>query len=186
MQKKGITVREAAEKWVSEFSTFPYGMIQKLMEIDRYSWKEVTLPGVGDRVVISVLPETDADGNEYETSCREGEISEVRDEDIYLIELDDGAEILTDRDNLMVNRDDELPMWGTLWQFGDSCDDYWLEEKNGIQEMSDCGFRIYQHDEWGYFFGIDGCGYDFYEAHWIPAYKKRGLKWHDAETEVVA
>ena len=23
---------------------------------------------------------------------------------------------------------------------------------------------------------IDGAGYDFYEAHWIPLYNKRGLK----------
>ena len=67
---------------------------------------------------------------------------------------------------------------------GDSADDYWMEELDGIKVMSDCGFRIYESDDWGYFFGIDGCGYDFYEAHWIPAYRKRGLQWHDPETEV--
>ena len=67
-------------------------------------------------------------------------------------------------------------MWGTMWQFSDSCDNWWLE--NHLNEMADCGFRIYESDEFGYFFGIDGAGYDFYEAHWIPLYNKRGLQWH--------
>ena len=72
-----------------------------------------------------------------------------------------------------------LPMWGTLWNFADGCNNNWLEKQDGIQKMSECGFRIYEHEEWGYFFGIDGAGYDFYENHWIPLYKIRGLKWHD-------
>ena len=79
--------------------------------------------------------------------------------------------------------DDGLPMWGTMWSFGDSADDWWLEEKDGIKVMSECGFRIYEHEEYGYFFGIDGAGYDFYEAHWIPLYKARGLKWHDENAD---
>lgn len=29
--------------------------------------------------------------------------------------------------------------------------------------------------------GIDGAGYDFYEAHWIPLYEARGLHWHEGE-----
>ena len=49
--------------------------------------------------------------------------------------------------------------------------------------MSDCGFRVYQHEEWGFFFGIDGAGYDFYSEHWIPLYKRRGLQWHDPAAE---
>ena len=76
-----------------------------------------------------------------------------------------------------------LPMWGTLWAFSDPTDVWWLEEKDGIATMSKLGFRIYYHDEWGYFFGIDGAGYDFYEAHWIPLYKARGLHWHREEDD---
>lgn len=78
---------------------------------------------------------------------------------------------------------DMLPMWGTMWSFGDGCDDWWLENEGGIEIMSKCGFRIYEHDEWGYFFGIDGAGYDFYAEHWIPLYKMRGLQWHDPAAE---
>ena len=77
-----------------------------------------------------------------------------------------------------------LPMWGTMWSFGDSCDDWWLENGDGVQKMSECGIRIYYHEEWGWFFGIDGAGYDFYSEHWIPLYKARGLKWSDEDEEV--
>lgn len=47
--------------------------------------------------------------------------------------------------------------------------------------MADCGFRIYEQEDLGYVFGIDGAGYDFYSEHWIPLYKARGLHWHKEE-----
>ena len=72
---------------------------------------------------------------------------------------------------------DFFPMWSTLWSMTDSTDIEWLE--GHLQEMKDCGFRIYRQEDYGYIFGIDGCGYDFYEAHWIPLYQARGLKWHE-------
>ena len=49
--------------------------------------------------------------------------------------------------------------------------------------MSRCGFRIYESEEFGYFFGIDGAGYSFYDEHWVPLYRARGLHWHDPATE---
>ena len=73
---------------------------------------------------------------------------------------------------------DVLPMWGTMWSFEDWTDEYWADNEGGIEKMSKLGFRIYRHEEWGLFFGIDGAGYDFYEAHWEPLYKARGLQWH--------
>ena len=75
--------------------------------------------------------------------------------------------------------DDFFPIWGTMWQFSDWIDNKWLESRDGLQAMTDCGFRIYESDEFGYFFGIDGAGYDFYEEHWLPLYKARGLHWHE-------
>lgn len=128
---KGLTISDAAHKWVSEFNAIPQGMIERLMLDNCKDWQEVT-----------VMTE------EQEEHC------------LYT-----------------------LPMWGTMWSFGDSCDDWWLENGDGIKVMSECGFRIYEHVEWGYFFGIDGAGYDFYSEHWIPLYKKRGLEWHDPEAE---
>ena len=69
----------------------------------------------------------------------------------------------------------EYPMWSTMWQFNDCCDEQWLEDH--VHDMAKLGFSIYLTD-YGYFFGIDGAGYNFYDAHWIPLYKLRGLHWH--------
>lgn len=183
MLEKGMTIQDATRKWVSEFSRFPWDMIRKLIEVDRESWVEVTMPSIGDYVYINVLPKKDIDGNEYDSSKNEGKIVEVKEDNVYLVKLYNGVKIQVNKDFIEVKRDDFLPMRGWLWQFEDSCDNYWLEEKEGIRSMSECGFRIYRQDAWGYFFGIDGAGYDFYEAHWIPAYKKRGLCWHDLTIE---
>lgn len=71
-----------------------------------------------------------------------------------------------------------LPMWGTMWSFEDKADDHWLEN-GGLKLMSQSGFRIYRSEEFGYFFGIDGAGYNFYDAHWTPLYEARGMRWHD-------
>lgn len=76
-----------------------------------------------------------------------------------------------------------FPTWGTVWSFGDSMDDYWLEEKDGIKQMTDLGFIVLEHDEYGYWFGVDAGGFDFYEGFWIPLYEARGLQWHESEVE---
>lgn len=176
MLKEGMTVREAAEQWVSGFNAIPADMIEKLMEVDSISWYEVTKPSRGRRVYVyeSLVPE----------GCSEGTIENfIEESDVYLINLDDGNTVEVGADDFDLEKDSRLPMWGTMWSFGDGCDDYWLDELNGIRIMSDYGFRVYEHDEWGYFFGIDGAGYDFYAEHWIPLYRERGLQWHDTETE---
>ena len=74
-----------------------------------------------------------------------------------------------------------LPMWGTLWSFGDASDERWADES--LDEIAACGFLVYETDDDEIFIGIDGAGYDFYEAHWIPLYKARGLEWHEEEDE---
>lgn len=170
-----MTRLDAAHEWVREFNAFPYGMIEKLMDNNPDEWEEITKPSAGDRVYVYDVPE----GYSYE-----GEIHNYdMESDLYFVEPDEGEMLSVERDDFEVERDGRLPMWGTLWQFGDSADDYWLEEMGGLQIMSDCGFRIYSHEEFGFFFGIDGAGYDFYEAHWLPLYNKRGLQWHDEETD---
>ena len=163
------TVREATEAWVHEMNAIPQGMISRLFQDHPEDWTEVTKPSKYDRVYV------------YENGDY-GEITEIED-DIYTIELDNGEVIECETSDFEINRDDYLPMWGTMWSFGDSCDDWWLEEDDGIKKMSECGFRIYESEEFGYFFGIDGAGYDFYSEHWIPLYKARGLEWHDVEKE---
>ncbi len=175
MRREGMTVREATGEWVREFNSIPQRMIAVLMEAGPDEWYEVTCPCVGDRVYVYDVPS----GSEH---C--GEIDAFNEmSDLYRIRLDNGKMVLAEEDEFEVERDDGLPMWGTMWSFGDSCDNWWLEEDDGIAIMSRCGFRIYQHEEFGYFFGIDGAGYDFFDDHWCPLYRARGLQWHDPETE---
>lgn len=156
---------EATREWVKEFNAIPQGMIERLVKLAPDEWEEITLPTVGDPVC----------------TCNDekGKITRYySDGDQYRIELDDGRSILLGVNEFWVVRYYDLPIWGTMWSFGESIDEWWLEEDGGLRAMSDCGFKIYKHEEYGYFFGIDGAGYDFYEAHWCPLYDKRGLNWH--------
>ncbi len=176
MIKNGMTVREAAQEWVKTFDAIQRGMIEKLMSCDYDGWHEVTLPNTGDRVYVYELPD---DGS---FKANSGEILGFDEEKgEYRILLDDEKVVFVAEDEFEVEHDDTLPMWNTMWSFGDMCDTRWLENKEGIRKMSERGFRVYESDEFGYFFGIDGCGYDFYEEHWIPLYRARGLQWHDPE-----
>lgn len=169
MKRQGMTISDAAHEWVREFNAIPQGMISELMGHNPDAWHEVTKKSMGDRVYCY-------DHNESgEIEAYDGET------EMYVVNLDNGEQAQVDESDMEFEYYGGLPMWGTMWSFGDSADDWWLEEKDGIKVMSECGFRIYEHEEFGYFFGIDGAGYDFYEAHWIPLYKARGLKWHDEE-----
>lgn len=161
------TIKDATGLFVREMNAIDQGIIATLMKADVDDWQEVTMPCVGDRVYV------------YDEG--EGEVVEING-DTYMVDFYD--EVMNYHlDELEVLHYDGLPMWGTMWSFGDSIDEWWLENKNGLKLMSECGFRIYHSEKYGYFFGIDGAGYDFYEAHWIPLYKARGLKWHENDDE---
>ena len=179
---KGMTIREAAELWVRrEMDFIQTSMIDKLMRYEPEDWMEVTTPSRCDRVYVYNVP-----GEEH---C--GEIENYLEKaDVWLINLDDGNTVEVGEDDFAVERDSWLPAWGTMFSFKDSADIDWLEggyeiwdENEGIKALSRCGFRVYKSDEFGYFFGIDAGGFDFYEAFWVPLYKARGLQWHDPETE---
>ena len=167
-------IEEATREWVKEFNAFPLGMIEKLFNVDVDDWHEVTPISEGCRVW----------SNDYQEMGEVIEITEDEDgNEIVKVKLDNDneEEIETTENDISREEDSYFPMWGTMWQFGDSCDDWWLENDNGLEIMAKCGFRIYESEEFGYFFGIDGAGYNFYEALWIPLYKARGLEWHETE-----
>lgn len=178
MVKEYNTISEATCLWIREFNAIQTEIIEKLMQMDPDDWSEVTVPTQGDEVYVCALP------SEAGTLERHGKIRAYNKESgLYLVELSDGISITTDDESFEVVRYGELPMWGTMWSFGDAVDDWWLEEDDGIRAMSDCGFRIFHHEEFGYFWGIDGAGYNFHEEHFEPLYKARGLKWHDAKID---
>lgn len=151
MRREGMTIREAAEEWVREMDAIQQGMIDKLMWNDPDEWREVTVPSEGDQVYVYDVPEGSKEHYGYIQS-------HDAENNLYCIKLDDGKLLSTEQDDFEVVRDDFLPMWGTMWSFRDSADNYWLDEMDGIRVMSECGFRIYESDDFGWFFGIDGAG----------------------------
>ena len=99
----------------------------------------------------------------------------------YADKVDDLVE-LTEIEEIgdKIEHDSWLPIWGWMWMMDDKLDEYWI--RDNLESVSKLGFRIFEDQDNGYLFiGIDGAGYDFYEEHWIPLYKARGLKWHDYE-----
>ena len=173
------TVYEAARAWVETFNAFPTEMIQQLMEADDGSWKELTALKPADDVFVYNLPENCV------SMEHDGRILDIdRESGVCRVQLViDGEIIATERDNLEAEYASGLPMWNKLWQFKDDLDNRWLSEKGGIELMSNIGFRVYRHKNWGYFFGIDGAGCDFFDEFWRPLYNARGLKWHDPAAE---
>ena len=165
-----MTIKEAAEKWVDGFDAIQQGMIAKLMEYEPDEWEEVTIPTVGDLAHVYDL-------------VKYGEIIKIHGESnerLYDIQMQGSNVIYTgSADSFFIEHDTQLPMWGTMWSFRDTCDIRWIEKGDGLEALSECGFRVYESAEFGHFFGIDGAGYDFVEQHWIPLYKARGLLWHD-------
>lgn len=156
---------------VQTLNEYPQDMIVKLVNIGD-DFQEITPPACGDRVYLFGVPSKKTDGTPYEGNSCEGEIKGAAEDGTYLICLDDGSETYVEGSDFEVQRDDFFPMWGFLWSFKYGFEERYINTPDGLQIMADCGFRIYGSDEWGTFFGIDGAGYDFYEAHRIPLYMK--------------
>ena len=168
---KKITMKEECMLWVSQFKAFPISMIQKLFQADLDDWEEITPILEGMRVFSHEFQEF---GVVLQAN------KEISRKDSYIINLDSEKKKESFAEDLYVVNSDYFPMWGTMWQFYDVCDEEWIEYKENQRKMAECGFRIYQSKEFGYFFGIDGAGYDFYKKHWIPLYKIRRL--HQCDT----
>jgi len=64
----------------------------------------------------------------------------------------------------------KIPMWGWVFVPDVSLDAEWIEE-NARKIYAECGIFVYRTDEIGVYLGINGAGYDFYEAHWLPLYR---------------
>ena len=69
------------------------------------------------------------------------------------------------------------PMWSTWWRVTEWLDQVWISEHP--EETAEAGFTLIYMDGELFALGIDGAGYRFLDAHWVPLYRTRGLKWHD-------
>ena len=151
--KTAMTLFEATQHWVYGFNAIPTAMLARLMAQNPEEWAEVTISTIGDTIYV------------YDAGINGTITAQV--EDGYEILLDNGTDIIATVDDFTLVQPDILPCWGTMWSFSEGVDEYWLEKDAGLMALSECGFRVFYHEEFGYFFGIDGAGYDFYEEHWI-------------------
>lgn len=63
--------------------------------------------------------------------------------------------------------------WGWCW---------WTTDEHIAKAAPECGFHVYESPDFnGFVLCIDGGGYDFYEAHWVPLYLRLEFGWHERE-----
>lgn len=93
-----------------------------------------------------------------------------------VIATDEDGEVLEVPFDELANLDGR-PMWNAMWVING--EPSYLE----IQEFNECGISVYEDGDGGWYFGIDGCGYDFYDAHWIKLYREYGMCWHSTEDD---
>lgn len=77
---------------------------------------------------------------------------------------------------------DDLVAWGTMWTFKEELDESWAAEHPEVFEA--CGFSLFEVEDLGLVFGVDGGGYSFVDEHFIPLYEARGLCWHETWPEL--
>lgn len=70
--------------------------------------------------------------------------------------------------------DEFTPMWGIMWRLDKKTERWALDN---IDKVSKIGLRMYVLTNGRILLGVDGAGYDFFEAHWVPLYKEiNGIK----------
>lgn len=169
-----MTLREAVELWVNrDMTAIPLTVVEKIIKISDYTdIQEITPITTGDQVWSEEHQEVGEVLKTYQDD--DGEIFAV-------VNFNDGLKAEIPIEDLDKEDETSLPMWGTMWTFTVTSDNDWLGDEDNLRKMAECGFRIYESEDYGYIFGIDGAGYSFYDEHWIPLYKARGLQWHDSK-----
>lgn len=116
-----------------------------------------------------------ADGFEFNDpvgNCSVGHIfSHIDDYSLYSVVLDNGVEVVLRNREFAAIYPLILPNCQHLWSFKDPHDILWLE-RDGLRALSNCDFRVYKSNAFGYFFGFDDTE-EPYINHWIPLYQMR-------------
>lgn len=158
--------RGNVSKWIKGFVSVEQNILKftkEKMERGDLHVEEITVPIKGAKGYISgVRGEVLESNGKYLTfRVESGEM--------------EGDVLLSRVEKFKFDHESFFPKWHNLWQFDLPEDNEWLEEN--LLTMSECGFRIYDFGPFGYFFGIDGEGYEFKEAHWEPLFAARTRKW---------
>ena len=68
---------------------------------------------------------------------------------------------------------EHYPMWNTMFEARDSWLNDWISDH--VDELYELGIGVIEGEgDLNHMLFFSGCGYDFYEAHWIPLYIARG------------
>ena len=70
----------------------------------------------------------------------------------------------------------KIPRYNWVFLPKNPLDREWTKEN--ADKVAECGFIVYKTREIGVYLGVNGAGYDFYKAHWLPLYRARGLGWY--------
>ena len=143
-------INDKVEQWANTLNTVERDLIENSVKNNIDDWFELTKPSAGqfDYFTNNTIESIDTYNGSYTVED---------DEEKY------------DLDDVEVEHDSFLPMWGAMWTFNNSYEEDWA--RNHLYEFSEMGFRVYKYKPTGtLYFGIDGAGYNFYEAHWSPLY----------------
>lgn len=155
--------RRRVENFISRLNEFDANMIAVLMNADPRRWLEITTPLIGSRVTYY--------GEYRNKEPRSGRVSQIASAPAndglgglyYVVEFDDGGTLVTSDVNLDVGFDTDFPHCDKLYQFKDGVPDYRL--------LSNLGFRVFEHQEFGIFFGFDDDDDEMtMEDYWEPLY----------------
>lgn len=172
-------LQENTRKWIDTFRELPLDMFKQLVNSDGKSWVEVTPIATGDNVY-------SLDKKEF------GTVDEITTNElggtVYTVDVDGYGTIETTEDKLEINYNrGYFPKGIVVWSFTTFEDKMWLEEdKQALQIMAECGFRIYKHELWGYFFGFSHIldGGDRMELSWYPLYEMRMERYNKSLEEL--
>ena len=126
-EEKERRIEEATRDWVNGFNAVEQERIKECLSVNIDNWFELTPLVKGDYVV--------GWSSKGEVN---GEIEEVNYEEETAIV--DGEEFDL---NELEKEQDFLPMWGTMWTFGERIDEEWA--RRHLVKMAELGFRIYEY-----------------------------------------
>lgn len=168
-----LTLKEAAGRWMDQFEFVPASVIEKMARAD-----EAMTYYDSDSLRLIASPRIECTGcaATYEGERTLEELHELDQagcgEACPLCECNAGDEWTRGGP---VNA---FPCaWATLFAPRERLDQEWMLEH--AEQVAQLGLFVFESEDFGCLLGIDGAGFDFYEAFWIPLYRLRGLKWHE-------
>lgn len=159
--------------WTERRYSIPTNMMRDMIN-EMSEWQEVTSPLVGDRVVISPDLDDISDGIGYsKIVCDDNDGT-------YAVALKNGELLILEASDFEVVRDTTVPNFHKMWRLDSYTFREWLFDGDGVRIMTELGFRIYYHEEYGFWAGIEvGKGHNVIKDYWIPLYEMLGRTWDE-------